>query len=41
MNEGEFDFGSVEAGTEFLGAELPSGLTKAKIAPDATDERKR
>jgi len=41
MNEGEFVFGSVAAGTEFLRAELLAGITRAHIAQKTTNESKK
>lgn len=41
MKEGEFVFGSTGAGTEFLRAELLAGLTRARIAQNATTGSKR
>ena len=41
MKEGEFVFGSIGAGTEFLRAELLAGLTRARIAQNATTENKK
>lgn len=41
MREGGFPFGSDGAGLAFLRSELLAGFTRAKIAQDTTDERKR
>jgi hypothetical protein len=41
MNEGEFVFGFIGAGAEFLRAELLAGLTRARIAQNATTESKK
>jgi hypothetical protein len=41
MKEGEFAYSSSGAGTEFIRAELLSGLTRARIAQNALDEQKR
>ena len=41
MKEGEFVVGFTGAGTEFIRAELLSGMTRAKIAQNTSDESKR
>lgn len=41
MREGGFSSASDGAGLAFLRAELLAGFTRAKIAQDTTDERKR
>jgi hypothetical protein len=41
MKEIEFAYGSSGAGTEFIRAELLSGLTRARIAQNTVNELKR
>ena len=41
MKEGDLAFGSSGAGVEFLRAELLSGLTRANIAQNTSDESKK